>query len=592
MPKDVEDKVRQAALAKIVTEAEKNWRTELQRTVDTLQERIQVQGVLTEAIGKTYKEQQALRIESELMQEFGKEYSNPDRQDDIDRVRGLKTASSDAGRAEEIAKTNESLSREIELEKSLTAAQKQGADAVALVALAYKLRSLSAEGLGDEIAKEIELYNARKANSEAESLRTETESQQDSIDKLNLEIEGEQKLADAQLKGSEAVRQQTLANKLAMLNYESASTDVFDNLSARTKALEEARNKVTVLKDALATGAAYANQLEKLNAELAVITELEAKTGATRDLELDRLQIEKQIADTLSKQALATGSLMDGLRAFLTEAAVEAEKPGKILYDGLNHAVDGLSDSITKAMDGQKANWGKMFQSVGQDMQKAAVKSMIQRGVGWVGQKLGVDLGQKKDGQSAQTALWVQMATEKGNALGRQLSGKVPALPVPNMPPLPGGIFGGGSQGGGIFSMLSRGASEISGAGSSAAQGMMSLPSGLINRTGDAVTSEGIPALENMFDMMPFADGGYLSPGEVGMTGEMGPEPIMAGRHGLTIFPNDTMGGGSHTEYHIDARNADLGAAGRIGQVIEAVHQAGPARALQAQHERSMRTPH
>lgn len=462
LPKDIEDKIRQAALAKIVTDAEKSWREEIQRTAEALERRIEVQNILTEAIGKTYRERQSSKIESELIDQFKEDYANPARQSDvdrvrelktmaadsdaekswreeidktteaigrriqvqniltdaigktyrerqsskieselidqfkedytnperqpeIDRVRGVKTVAADSERAGEVAKTNQSLSQEIELQRSLTAAQKESKEAVELVTLAYKLRNLSAEGLSGEIAKEIELFNAKKATAEAASKRSDTESQQDQIDKLDIEIEGERKLAEAQLQGADVVRRQTLENKLAMLDYESASTDVFDTLSAKTKALEETKNKVSVLKDALSTSAAYSDQLSKLEKELAVINELEAKQGATRDLEVDRLAIEKQISETLAKQALQTGTLMDGLKAFLENAAASAKKPGEILYDGLNHAVDGVSDELSKLETGQKANFGKMLQEVGGGIAKDANKALIQKALGAFG---------------------------------------------------------------------------------------------------------------------------------------------------------------------------------------------------------------
>ena len=76
------------------------------------------------------------------------------------------------------------------------------------------------------------------------------------------------------------------------------------------------------------------------------------------------------------------------------------------------------------------------------------------------------------------------------------------------------------------------------------------------------------------------------------MTGEMGPEPIMARRHGLTVFPNNSMGGGdTHVHYNIDARNADLGAAGRINAAIDQAHSSAVRTAVAANHERRMRTP-
>lgn len=73
-----------------------------------------------------------------------------------------------------------------------------------------------------------------------------------------------------------------------------------------------------------------------------------------------------------------------------------------------------------------------------------------------------------------------------------------------------------------------------------------------------------------------FADGGTLKPGQWGIAGENGPEPIFAGSTGMTVVSNkDANGsGGSGNTYYIDARGADAGAVERIKQALLAL--AGP----------------
>jgi hypothetical protein len=53
----------------------------------------------------------------------------------------------------------------------------------------------------------------------------------------------------------------------------------------------------------------------------------------------------------------------------------------------------------------------------------------------------------------------------------------------------------------------------------------------------------GISSLFSSFAGM-FADGGSLNPGEWGIAGENGPEPIVGGMHGLSVMSNSDAGAG------------------------------------------------
>lgn len=48
-----------------------------------------------------------------------------------------------------------------------------------------------------------------------------------------------------------------------------------------------------------------------------------------------------------------------------------------------------------------------------------------------------------------------------------------------------------------------------------------------------------------------FASGGTIPAGQWGIVGERGPEPVFAGRKDLTVFPNDSGGGGGTTNFYI-----------------------------------------
>lgn len=88
-------------------------------------------------------------------------------------------------------------------------------------------------------------------------------------------------------------------------------------------------------------------------------------------------------------------------------------------------------------------------------------------------------------------------------------------------------------------------------------------------RTGGALSGVlgGIGSLFGGF----FADGGFLSPGEWGIAGENGPEPIFGGSTGMTVIPN---GGDRGNVYNIDARGTDPSVVRRIEASLLAL--AGP----------------
>lgn len=595
---------RQEYRASLDTTAEREWRGEVQRTIDTLERRIRVQAMLTDAIGNTAAETDDLRATTELMDEFGKSFDDAGKQEDIARIADLKKSLAEAERAQQVKETNTTLSREIELEKSLAAVQLQGKDAIDLVTLAYKLRALSAAGLGGEIAKEIELYNAKKANADLASTREETERQQDAIDKLDLEIEGEKKLAAAQLQGAEAVRRQSIANQLAMLDYNSGQTDVFSTLSKRTAEFDTAKHNTEITREALSTAQAYRNQLDTLNQQLAVILNLEDKQGKTRDLEVDRLAIEKQISDTLVKQALQTGTLMDGLKAFFTNAAHNAEKPGQILYDGLNHAIDGTSGELAKLATGQKHNFPGMLQSVGGGMAQQGIKVLMQEGIGALGGKLGLDQGKKAaaeavsiakgnrlgallkatggqryDGQSLATAIFVQLAPQaSGTGYAGQPAGgggmpglfEAPVvLPAGTPVSSPGGMPEAPPPLGVSESSINFGSpveDAVKGPGE------LSTILSLIAPAAGAVAGAGIGKAIAPAPPASAAEGGGVAPGYAGGTdatpvnsaylvGEKGPElEVNSSSH--QVIPLDRLGGGG--DVYIDARNSELGTYNRI----------------------------
>lgn len=100
-------------------------------------------------------------------------------------------------------------------------------------------------------------------------------------------------------------------------------------------------------------------------------------------------------------------------------------------------------------------------------------------------------------------------------------------------------LFGGGGGAGGLGGILG---------GLGGGQGSLAR----LFTTGSAGFIGPLPA---------FAEGGYLGPGEFGIAGEAGAELIYGGKSGVTVTPQDKMGGST---YYIDARGADQAAIARL----------------------------
>lgn len=73
-----------------------------------------------------------------------------------------------------------------------------------------------------------------------------------------------------------------------------------------------------------------------------------------------------------------------------------------------------------------------------------------------------------------------------------------------------------------------------------------------------------------------FAEGGYVPPGQWGIAGEQGPEPIYGGKTGVTVQAAGEGGYGGMTQvFNIDARGADAGVEHRIRIAVAEATQRG-----------------
>jgi hypothetical protein len=389
---------------------------------------------------------------------------------------------------------------------------------------------------------------------------------------------------------------------------------------------------------------AYQKQISALEAadlqiKLQAAQQKEADAGqdvvkqARAALEVDRarLAIQEQQLKVLVQQAqlqaqnpFAGGSLKSGWDQFIHDASVQAEQPGKILYDSLNRGIDGISANMAKMLTGQKSAWAQTFKEIGDEMVKASIKA-----------ELLTLIGKIPGTQTGQAGTQTGQAGTTGGSGGAISTGQ-------------GGLFGGGSLGGGIFSFLKSvlkkpasgdsGQSDDSGPwvppSSPSSQGRR-LPDGLIDRTGPTgfpgdpvhviqdggqgsanngtaglfgagalaaggglaslLSAGGQGATEAVSSSISFAgefaNGGYIPSGSYGIAGENGPEPVFGPAHVMSNKDFRQGGGGSHVTYVVHAPGAELGAVNRIERGLEAVHGSIERRAARAVYESNRRTP-
>ncbi|HYW41243.1 MAG TPA: hypothetical protein VE959_00210 [Bryobacteraceae bacterium] len=213
-----------------------------------------------------------------------------------------------------------------------------------------------------------------------------------------------------------------------------------------------------------------------------------------------------------------------------------------------------VSGEMGKLLTGQKTSWAKMFQELGQQTVTSTVKTGLEKGLGAIGAKLGIQVPQGKPDGTAAKPYHVIVDGQGG---GRPGQAGVPGAGAGSAAGGVGGALAGAA--GGIFGFLKK---LFSGGGEAAG--------------GEAVTSS----------ISYLAGGGPLSASDAYIVGENGPELLTRTSGYITNNAElwRSMGGGGHTFVsHVDARGAEIGVEHRVYRAM--------ARAHQAAHERSRRVP-
>jgi hypothetical protein len=205
--------------------------------------------------------------------------------------------------------------------------------------------------------------------------------------------------------------------------------------------VEVMRHAEDMRRSALAAGGNYQQQLRSLQEQQKALADIVVTSKNASDVALAREALEDKILEVQKQQALAIGTVQQGWRAFFLEMQKKAEDPGRILYQGMTSALDGVSRNLSMLTTGGKTNWGQTFTDIGRQMNESATRAILQKSLGALGEKLGI----KKPDGTKQNPIFVSPVDSQGNPLGSVTGGR----PSPNALGL-GDIFGG-YQGRGIF---------------------------------------------------------------------------------------------------------------------------------------------
>jgi hypothetical protein len=525
-------------------EVETTWKEHLASTTSTINDRIRSQELLTAAIGRGYEATKRANVETQLMGALGQHYNDSEwmqgHQSEVSGLRDKYGAEYDAKHADVVAGSIQKLKEQAELERSLAQVQSQGAEAVRLVTLAYRLRSMVAEGATrEQIQAEIELFNATRANASTEGL-----------DKINQKTAAVKKLTAAVFEGAEAQRKATLENKYAEMAHSGATPAEI----AAERALDQAEHQHQITEEAGKTVTAYSDQLQRLNDIEAALQKQKRDHGDTLELEISLRDIENERLRLAVQQELKLKGAKDGLKAFFLEMQEDAKSAAQIIYDSLNSALDKTSDQFAKLLTHQKTDFGKMFQDIGQEMTKESVKSMMQKGLGKLGEKFGIHAPAGKPDGSDPNPFYVVIKGSKGTGTAPGDEGTTPAL---------GGLGNLGGAVKGAFGAIGGFFSKLFGGGG-----------------GESVSSS----------IQFMASGGDVYPGNTYGVAEAGEFEIFQPKGPGTITPAHKLGS-TTVNYHVDARGAELGVEGRVEAAIRAAHNSAVEQSVKASAERAKRSP-
>ena len=505
---------------------------------------------------------------------------------ELEKLRTLMQAKSDVESLNEFRKALDEQQKSTTLSttetRALAVANLEGDEAArraavsnAILALTYNKTADQLRTLAPEIAKLREALTGKSNADVVDGTNRE-------IFAIRQEIASRRGLVPAILAGEEAYRRAALAVKLYALDQQIAAAtdaDVIKALQLKRQATVDLTQAEWNETDARAAKALdspldrYEEETAALKRQISALTDNGKQTlsyGQAVMVAAKQQENFNKLTDETVAILLRSGKAQDGVAAFFLDMQKQAKTTAGIIYDALHSAFDKLSDNLTQLITGGKTNFAAMFQDIGKQILNSTIKQGLQKGLGALGAKLGINLGgiTKPDGSSEPLALWVRLAKSSGTPA------TVP--PVGTGSPASIGKVFGGSAGGMIFNALGSAAGLLGALFAGGAGG-----GGLTPSVSSSISYR--------------ASGGPVSPDTAYLVGESGPE-ILYGASG-NIASNSASrrmlgSGGSNHYYTIDARGTDpVLTEQRTRSAIIAAHQSAVVTSLQAVNERAKRTP-
>lgn len=584
--------IMQRATTEAQLDAEELWKQKVVSGTAALQQRIAEQIELNAAENSGYAQRRDFAVERQVKGEFGADYSSKD----PSKQAVIQSYRQQAGNAYDLEHSPTSETNQLKIQAELY---------TKLASVRGNYGAVSAAEDAAEIAKLKDKYGDVESLTAAYEKFAAAKRADESAERtaqLKLATTAAQNITGAAFGGSDAIRRADLENRIAEAKEHGATADEISAMRLE----DQAKHQQEIVTSAAKLVTEDTDRLQLLNEEIEALKKQIALNGQNVQLETALKQLESDRAKTAADQALQQGSLQSGLDAFFLQMQEKSENAGQILNTALNQALDQTSDNLADMLTGNKPKgekwsqvWGKEFKDIGNQMVKSSMKSMMQQGLGALGKHFGIkpqDSKLRKDINDKSDPVHVYVTNQD------QQQGSNNAVPNPLKNLMKGGglggLFGGGDQGGGIFSMLGGGSGggipsvtsgisfgDVAGGGADAMGGMSSLIGG-----GADASMDGMSALAGAF-----ADGGNVKPGWA-VVGEKGTE-IAHFNGGGAVMSHDEMmrsfgGGDTHNHYYtIDAKGADLGAANRLDQAMKAHTQAAAKQATKTTAERAKRMP-
>lgn len=364
----------------------------------------------------------------------------------------------------------------------------------------------------------------------ADANATNLEASNKSIATSQRELEAQNRLNDAILRGSDVRREAQVDSEEAAVRQDYADRGDTNQtaMQAQINLIRQKSDADKVASDlerasSMNVTLRYQEQTKQIQDAVLAAERYGQSIDYTQVLAADK-EAWLQYVEAQDKAILATGSMLDGLKVALDQMGREVESSAQLMHDAFMNAVNSMNDAIAKIMTTKnvagshlaKNAFGGAFKGIADNLAKTG----IQRGESAILGKLGAG---KPDGTS-QNPWYVKIA----------------------------GLVGGGSSIGSALASIGTG-------------GRAGMP-----QTTSANPVESI-ALSAMKLFLPGFAGGTDSmvPGMASIVGEKGPEIFVPPSSG-SIVPNSALknGLGGSPTFHIDARGAADPA-----QTVALIHQ-------------------